>query len=294
VQFSICITCYNYGNKLSEVLNSALQQTVQDFEIIIVNDGSTDNSAEVAKTYQQKHSNLIHYIEQENQGPSAARNTAVKNAKGEFIFIVDADDQLLPNALSIFQKAIKANPQVEILISQHISVSTDGKEKIKKKPELSTNNEKNFIDYLRKRFTLAHGAHIVKRSVFEKFNYPESIRGREDIIFFAQILANYKAATINEATVKINTHANSLRHQFEQHHGSLAIASTLFDSKKLPKNCMKYQSEFTSQLCLSFFRSYYSIGNKRVAKQWYWRAVKANFTAIFQWKYLRKLLRCYF
>src|SRR5262245_20604446 len=91
---SVIIPCYNHAHYLGEAIESVLAQTVQDFEIIVVDDGSTDSTADVAARYPR-----VRYVRQNNQGLSAARNTGIKHGLGRFLVFLDADDLLLPGAL---------------------------------------------------------------------------------------------------------------------------------------------------------------------------------------------------
>ncbi len=87
---SVVITCYNYARYLAGCLDSVLNQTFQDFEVIVVNDGSTDNTDEVISSY-IKDPRII-YIKQKNAGQANAKNTGIQNSNGEFIAFLDADD----------------------------------------------------------------------------------------------------------------------------------------------------------------------------------------------------------
>jgi len=93
---SILIPCYNAEQWLTETIESALAQTWQNKEIIVVDDGSTDNSLDIAKQFE---SSIVKVISQENRGGSAARNTAYKACQGEFIQYLDADDLLAPTKI---------------------------------------------------------------------------------------------------------------------------------------------------------------------------------------------------
>lgn len=88
---TVIVPCYNYGHFLGETLHSVSNQTHRDLECIIVDDGSTDNTKDVAEAFIKK-DNRFHYIYQQNQGLSAARNTGIKVAKGDWIQFLDADD----------------------------------------------------------------------------------------------------------------------------------------------------------------------------------------------------------
>ena len=101
---SIIIANYNYGHYLSESIESALQQSWPNIEVIYIDDGSTDNSLEIATQYP------ITVLSQENQWVAAARNNAVQFAKGKYIFFLDADDHLAPNAIEYCVKLITSSP----------------------------------------------------------------------------------------------------------------------------------------------------------------------------------------
>lgn len=95
---SIIVPCYNQAAYLPETLDSVLAQTYTDWECIIVNDGSPDNTGEVARRYVAKDARFK-YIEQSNQGPAAARNNGIENSCGEFVLPLDADDLIAPSYL---------------------------------------------------------------------------------------------------------------------------------------------------------------------------------------------------
>ena len=98
---SIIVPCYNYGNYLKRAVTSIINQTFSNWELIIVNDGSTDNTSEIAKALINKYSNLnITLIEQKNSGqPAISRNNGIKKAKGKYILCLDADDMIAPTML---------------------------------------------------------------------------------------------------------------------------------------------------------------------------------------------------
>src|SRR5436190_22733330 len=94
---SIVIPCYNHAHYVTQTIESALKQTYNIHEIVVINDGSTDNSAEVLDALAKKH-NQIKIFTQENSGPAWTRQQAVEKATGEFVVPLDADDYLHPDA----------------------------------------------------------------------------------------------------------------------------------------------------------------------------------------------------
>ena len=95
---SIVITCYNYGRYLAEAIDSALAQTLPAAEVIIVNDGSTDDTLTIAEGYAQR-SAVVSVIDQRNQGLATASNNGIRASSGEFFVRLDADDRLDPRHL---------------------------------------------------------------------------------------------------------------------------------------------------------------------------------------------------
>lgn len=93
---SVVVPCYNHGRFLEETIQSVQMSTWENIEIIIVNDGSVDNSEDVAKKLVDQHEN-IHYLYQQNSGPSVARNNGILVAQGELILPLDADDLISPD-----------------------------------------------------------------------------------------------------------------------------------------------------------------------------------------------------
>lgn len=112
IKVSVILPVYNVAPYLDETFASLLSQTLQEIEIIAVNDGSKDNSEDIIKKYAQQDAR-ISYFSQENQGQSAARNLALQHAKGEYIYMMDSDDVLAnPDALRIcyeYAEQIKAD-----------------------------------------------------------------------------------------------------------------------------------------------------------------------------------------
>ena len=111
---SILIPCYNSQQWLTETIKSALAQTWKNIEIIIVDDGSTDNSLAIAKTFNDPN---IKVISQENKGASVARNVALKEAQGDFIQYLDADDLLASDKIQLQLQFLENNSNSTFLVS---------------------------------------------------------------------------------------------------------------------------------------------------------------------------------
>lgn len=100
VKFSIIIPVYNLEDYLYRCLESVLNQAYNDFEIILINDGSDDNSLNIIEEFKNQYSSKIKVISQVNQGVSSARNKGLQEAEGEYIIFIDGDDYIDSNHLS--------------------------------------------------------------------------------------------------------------------------------------------------------------------------------------------------
>ena len=107
-EISIIVPCYNQGKYISECLDSILAQTFIDYEVIIVNDGSTDETLNVVCSYIDKYHNF-RLINQKNQGVVAARNYGISLASGKYIYPLDADDRIASDCLQVLYDAISSN-----------------------------------------------------------------------------------------------------------------------------------------------------------------------------------------
>jgi glycosyltransferase involved in cell wall biosynthesis len=113
---SVIMPCYNQGRFIDEAVDSVLAQTLTDFEIIVINDGSTDEeTVELLHNYQKPTVSVIHT---ENRGPSAARNRGIRQAKGTYIFPLDADDRIAPTYLEKAVSLLASDPDIGIVYAQ--------------------------------------------------------------------------------------------------------------------------------------------------------------------------------
>ncbi len=112
---SVIVAVYNGENFLDQAIESVLNQSYQDFEVVIVNDGSTDRTAEVAKSYLERSN--ISYIYQNNSGHGAALNTGVLNANCEFLAFIDHDDLWDFNKLQLQMDAFRDDPDLDVIFT---------------------------------------------------------------------------------------------------------------------------------------------------------------------------------
>ena len=108
IKISIIIPAYNAEKYIRECFDSIVNQDYRDYEVIVINDRSTDNTLEICKFYEKKYQNFI-VLDQMNQGQSAARNNGVKISRGKYLFFIDSDDYIVGNILSKLVKIMEEN-----------------------------------------------------------------------------------------------------------------------------------------------------------------------------------------
>ena len=194
---SIIIPCYNKANFISDAIESALKQSYSNIECLIIDDGSTDESRNVANKYVEMDKRIRYYYK-ENGGPSSSRNYGVQKAKGEWIQFLDADDWLcadkIKNQLSFLNETI-VNEDV-VFYSDYVIIeeSKDGTEKTEKIITLEHMGNQDLIkNIVGRKFGLATPTplHVnntlFKRSIFRTELFNESVY-YEDLIFFYNLL----------------------------------------------------------------------------------------------------------
>ncbi len=120
-QISVVVPCFNQAGYLDQAIASVLRQSWPQVEIIVINDGSTDHTAEVAAQYPQ-----VRYFYQTNQGRSAARNFGARQSRGAYLVFLDADDELLPNALEDGMNCFAQHPDSGFVYGQYRLIAADG------------------------------------------------------------------------------------------------------------------------------------------------------------------------
>ena len=122
---SVYITNHNYGSYLKKAIQSVLNQTLKNFELIIIDDGSTDNSKKIINSY--KKNNKIIKIFQKNRGLTVSNNLALRLSKGKYIMRLDADDWLDNNALEVMSNTLERSPNIGLVFPDYFEVDRSGR-----------------------------------------------------------------------------------------------------------------------------------------------------------------------
>lgn len=189
-KFSIIVPVYNVEKYLRKCLDSIKKQTFKDYEVIIVNDGTKDNSMEIAKEYPYK------IVNQKNQGLSVARNTGVKQATGEYLIFIDSDDYIEKDLLKKINNSLKNNPDVVRYQIKEVYENEINEQKFNEKSFNNKTGEEAFKLISKYHFVENAWCYAIKRKYYqkEKFSFkPGTIH--EDFGLIPLVII--KAKTVN-------------------------------------------------------------------------------------------------
>ncbi len=203
---SVIVPTYNRKHMVATAVQSILNQTYRDLEIIVVDDGSTDSTEQTIRRIAAGASRPIRYVKKPNGGCASARNAGIKHAKGDAVAFLDSDDQFLPEALESQVSTLKSSG-ADFVYSPSIEVSARGKEVISI-PAAPHRPEKFAWEHF---FNLCARSCCVlyRRLIFEKFQFDETARYNEDSDFLQRVAITFKAAYSPMPTARVFQHGGN-------------------------------------------------------------------------------------
>jgi len=202
-EISVYITNHNYGNYLNLSIKSVLNQTFKDFELIILDDGSTDNSIKILSKF--KNNKKIRIIYQKNEGMIKSINTAIKASKGRFVLRLDADDYLNKNALLVLYNEIVKNKGVGLVYSDYYLVD-------KKNSILKLEKVLDYFGSKKKINFPAHGAcSLIRKNFLEEVNfYDQRFKRQDGVDLWYKFINRYKINKVNLPLFYYRQHSTNL------------------------------------------------------------------------------------
>lgn len=204
---TVIITTYNYARFLSKGIESVLAQTLQPDEIIVVDDGSTDNTREIVAEYESRG---VRYMYQENSGISSARNAGIRASKGSLLTFLDSDDRWVPEKLALQAGHMQNHPEVGLVTASEWQVSEHGEDPwlLKRKPVasrvmLDTALVENFIGNA--------SLTMLRREVFDKVGlFDERVGLGQDWDMWMRVAQEYPLAVLDEPLIYYTRHEGSI------------------------------------------------------------------------------------
>jgi glycosyltransferase involved in cell wall biosynthesis len=201
---SVIIPCFNQGHFLTETIESVLAQSYPHLEVVVIDDGSTDNVEEIAGRYPG-----VRYIRQENSGLAAARNTGLRRSRGNYLVFLDADDRLMPNALEAGLAAFAAHPESAFVAGHCKPITVDGTP--------FPDSEQRCVDrdyyaaLLSKCFIYPPATVMYRRSVFESVhNFDIAVSPCADYDLYLRIAKNFPISCHHHVVAEYRKHGANM------------------------------------------------------------------------------------
>ena len=218
---SVIIPTYNRAKELKRAVESVLNQDYTNFDLWIIDDGSTDETSKLIEEFKKDHSKgdkdlkpTIHYIKTENQGVSAARNVGIHHSKGDWCAFLDSDDEWLKDKLSRQVEFSLDNPEIKIIHGEEIWIRR-GKRVNQKKIHQKSGGR--IFQRCLKLCLISPSAVMIERGLLEEMNgFDENFVVCEDYDLWLKITSKYEVGYIKEPLItKYGGHDDQLSHKFK-------------------------------------------------------------------------------
>ncbi len=244
---SVIIPCFNHARFLQEAVESVLQQTYPNIEIIIVNDGSTDDTEQTAKSFEG-----IKYFYQPNKGLSAARNAGIKEASGEFLVFLDADDWLYKDAIFTNFQYLQRNPLAAFVSGAHDKVTSDKKFISEAVWQI---NSDHYLHLLQGNYIGMHATVMYRRHIFDEFLFDTNLKACEDYDLYLRIARKHPVVHHTHKLAPYRIHGNNMSSDISmmldmvlQVHSRQERLLTTAEEKKAFQNGRRIWKEYYTEL----------------------------------------------
>ncbi len=289
---SVIIPSYNSAAYLAEAIDSAFKQTFKNIEIIVIDDGSSDNTADIIKPYL----NRIQYYKKQNAGPASARNVGLSHAKGDYVAFLDADDVWVPEKLEKQLKLIESNPAIGIVTCGEHQMDVNGKV-FDSTRYIQYKDKNEFLNQMLIKNMVGGGSCcVVRRKCFDRIGlFDENLRGTEDWDMWMRLAEEYEVASIAEplfyARIVPNS-VSSLQNSMKMFNNEIKLLDKVFSSNKSLSTTQKARSYAFRYLAVA--KSLRLNGDFSQAKDFALRAFRTyplQFLDLAQFKILCVILR---
>lgn len=252
MKVSIIVAVYNGEKCINNCIDSILKQTFKNYEIVIVNDGSTDRTKEIIESFDSKNIKIIHLSK--NCGVSYARNYGVDTALGEYIAILDADDLALPQRIEKQVKFLDENKHIAMCGTSFMLES----ELCNYGNVLKPLNDEEIRKGISWNCPIANTTLMIRKNVFiEVGGYPNNFRHGEDYRFFVNVLEKYKAANIPDSLVVKREFKTGLTFRINPlRHSLLGLSHRIYAIKKLDYPWWHYLKAISASIGILLVRAF--------------------------------------
>lgn len=269
-KISVIIPAYNCAGLISRTIQSVRNQTFQDWELIVVDDGSTDNTRDVVLSF-QKNDPRIKYLNQPNSGaPASPKNNGIRNATGDYIAFLDHDDEWLPEKLEKHVSVFEKFPKTGLVASNAMIVNeANGQKKEYKMPQ----NSDIICSLLERNVVFCSSGATVKKDVFDQAGlFDENFKLGDDWDMWIRIAKKFNFRFINEPLYNFYRHDKTVTSRIKM---ATKIKDYEYGLAKHIDLYKQHPKQFSSRL-LNIGRTCYMAGENKKAITFFARSILAN------------------
>jgi glycosyltransferase involved in cell wall biosynthesis len=273
-EVSVIIPAYNYGHFLPDAIESVIDQTYRNFELIVVDDGSTDRTEQVCRRY----GDVLKYIYQVNGGVSRAQNTGIEASKGEYIAFLGADDAWMPQKLELQVDFLESHKDIGMVFSNGYNCD----EELGITGMIYENFDTSILDaatenLLVNNFIPGTSVMVRRRCLDSGGLFDEAIRGCEDWHLWIRISLGEKVGYIDQPLIKYRYHANNAHYDLDFRCINIFnVLEKVFNEPLLPRDISRKRKKIYAFHHLDIGHRYYSSYEMKKARKHLIQAIKMN------------------
>jgi glycosyltransferase involved in cell wall biosynthesis len=288
---SVVIPSYNSSRYLAEAIDSVLAQTYQDFEIIVIDDGSTDSTAELVAGYGDR----VRYYQQHQRGPAAARNLGIRSARGRYVAFQDADDLWMPDKLAKQMALLERRPELAMVFCGHTAFDVEGPvtwcRGLEKRRWLMKGD---VVQNIFLNSEIGTPTVMVRRDVFDSVGgFDEDLQIGEDDNLWMRIASAYPVELLDEPMAAVRVHSKGI-----SRHPLTTYSAQLLQLQLLPVRYPALTQRLKPVLSIKRGQVHYELGlhhfsnnELKEARAAFGKAFRANpWQWLFSYRYLLTLL----
>jgi glycosyltransferase involved in cell wall biosynthesis len=265
-KISIVIPTFNRAPQLPRTINSVISQTFSDWELLVVDDGSTDNTAIVLKRHMEEDNRIIYLIRPDNRlkGANACRNIGIEHAMGNYIAFLDSDDEWMSSKLENDWEFLKGKPNVRGIFS---GIIVDNGERRKKSYTRAPYANESYVDFIFSKAMAQTCTYFVERDAAQEIKFDEMLQRHQDSDFFIRFGKAYGWEFLNTYNTIVNweegkirsLHFPSMINFYEKYSREITFSENqanylIWAWFQAKKSKQAYTDYYLKQLKLSFFK----------------------------------------
>ncbi|MBP61552.1 MAG: hypothetical protein CMJ62_08495 [Planctomycetaceae bacterium] len=286
-EFTVVIPAFNYGRYLRRAIDSVLVQAGDDYELIVVDDGSTDDTSEIARSYGGR----LRYFQQHNQGPYLACRKGYEESLGRYLIFLDADDRLCPDALTHLRRKTQRNPLPGLVVGRYVNIHAD-RRRFSLPVGVTSSPQKNFARFLAGKLDICTGAAAIHRDGVGLLEpYLGRIRCGMETACVAQTLWHFPAVAITDVLLEVHDHPGRLRDNMgEIKNAGTELVDAVFNPEILPPRAFKFKKRYAARLLRDRARSYHRAGMHAQTRTHFQKACRTDWRSVADFRNARRYL----